>query len=254
MIRFMSLSSGSKGNCSFIGTENVMLLIDVGVSFGYLEKQLIKNDIDIDEIYGVLITHIHSDHISGLKQLIKRKNIKVLIPEKMKNEVLEFVNEEYIEVIDDFTNMFDLNINLIYTSHDTECSVGYLFENDETSLVYITDTGYVNRKYLKVINNKDVYFLESNHDEAMLMDGPYPYHLKQRVISDYGHLSNNMTAKYLKSIVGEKTKCIILAHVSEKNNTYELAYDTIKDKLDMINYNGELFVAKQNEVTKLVEV
>ena len=254
MIRFMSLSSGSKGNCSFIGTDNIKLLIDIGVSFNYLEKQLIKNDIDIDEIYGVLITHIHSDHISGLKQLIKRKNIKVLIPEKMKNEVLEFVNEEYIEVIDDFTNMFDLSINLIYTSHDTECSVGYLFENVETSLVYITDTGYVNRKYLKVINNKDVYFLESNHDEAMLMDGPYPYHLKQRVISDYGHLSNNMTAKYLKSIVGEKTKCIILAHISEKNNTYELAYDTIKDKLDMINYNGELFVAKQNEVTKLVEV
>lgn len=254
MIRFMSLSSGSKGNCSFIGTDNIKLLIDIGVSFGYLEKQLIKNDIDIDEVYGVLITHIHSDHISGLKQLIKRKNIKVLIPGKMKNEVLEFVNEEYIEVIDDFTNMFDLNINLIYTSHDTECSVGYLFENDETSLVYITDTGYVNRKYLKVINNKNVYFLESNHDEAMLMDGPYPYHLKQRVISDCGHLSNNMTAKYLKSIVGEKTKCIILAHISEKNNTYDLAYDTIKDKLDMINYNGELFVAKQNEVTKLVEV
>lgn len=254
MMKFMSFSSGSKGNCSFIGTDNVKLIIDAGVTFGYLEKQLIKNDIDIDEISGVLITHIHSDHIKGLKQFVKKMNWKVYIPDKMKKEVLEFIDDEYIEVIDDFTNMIDLNINLIYTSHDTECSVGYLFESDNTSLVYITDTGYINRKYLKLIDNKSVYFLESNHDEAMLMDGPYPYYLKQRVISDSGHLSNNMAAKYLSLIVGDKTKCIILAHVSEKNNTYDLAYDTIRDKLDMISYNGELFVAKQDEVTKLVEV
>lgn len=254
MIRFMSLSSGSKGNCSYIGTDNVKLLIDIGISYGTLEKMLIKNNIDIDEINGILITHIHSDHIKGLKQLVKKKDIKVFIPDKMKKEVLEFVDDEYIEVIDDFTMMLDLGVNLIYTSHDTECSVGYLFENNDTSLVYITDTGYINRKYLKVIDNKDIYFLESNHDEAMLMDGPYPYYLKQRVISDSGHLSNNMTAKYLKTIIGNKTKCIILAHVSEKNNTYDLAYDTVNEKLKEISYNGDLFVAKQDEVTKLVEV
>ena len=105
-----------------------------------------------------------------------------------------------------------------------------------------------------MISNADLYIIESNHDEKTLMDGTYPYILKQRILSDKGHLSNNMTAKYLSSIVGNKTKYVILAHVSEKNNTYDLAYDTVYKKLKEISYDGDLFVARQDEVTKLVEV
>ena len=121
-------------------------------------------------------------------------------------------------------------------------------------MVYITDTGYINRKYLKKLGNKSLYVLESNHDEQMLMDGPYPYYLKQRVISDAGHLSNKTTSKYLSDSVGEKTKYIVLAHLSEKNNTEEIAYSEVSGRLENTNFRGKILIAKQNESLDLLEV
>src|SRR5699024_1080680 len=119
----------------------------------------------------------------------------------------------------------------IKTSHDAKGSVGFLITEDDNSIVYITDTGYINRKYFPLLENKNIYYIESNHDEKMLMDGPYPYYLKQRIISDEGHLSNDTTAKYLKKLVGDNTKYIILAHLSEHNNKEELAYIATSEAL-----------------------
>ena len=100
--------------------------------------------------------------------------------------------------------------------------------------------------------NKDIYVIESNHDEAMLMDGPYPRFLKERVISDRGHLSNKTTARYLKNIIGEKTKYIVLAHLSEKNNTESLAYEETKEAID--NDSIDILIARQNEQSTILEV
>lgn len=119
-------------------------------------------------------------------------------------------------------------------------------------MIYVTDTGYINRKFLSKMTEKDIYVIESNHDEKMLMDGPYPRFLKERVISDKGHLSNYTTAKYLQKIVGKNTKYIILAHISETNNTKELALNTTKDLLNRDDI--EIIVAKQDEESKFVEV
>ena len=104
------------------------------------------------------------------------------------------------------------------------------------------------------MKNKNVYIIESNHDEEMLMEGPYPYILKQRVISDHGHLSNITTASYLQDIIGDKTKIIILAHISENNNTPELAYQTTKDMLEENNLDKEVIIAKQYESLDEIEV
>lgn len=254
MLKFISIASGSKGNVSFIETNNCRFLIDAGLSYLSLKKELEKYNLDYDDFSGILLTHIHGDHSKGLKQIINKSSLKVFIPSKMKKEVSNIIDMDYIELIDDTYNYLDLNINLIYTSHDTECSVGYIFESSDSNMVYITDTGYINRKYLNLIKNKNMYFLESNHDVKMLMDGSYPYYLKQRVNSDYGHLSNEMCAKYLSTVVGDNTKCIVLAHISEKNNTYQLAYDTVKNKLDDISYQGILSIAKQDENTDIIEV
>ena len=146
----------------------------------------------------------------------------------------------------------DLNIELIHTSHDAPSSVGFIFSYQGKSLVYVTDTGYINRKYLTKMVEKDAYIIESNHDEIMLMDGPYPRFLKERVISDQGHLSNTTTAKYLKKIVGKNTKNIILAHLSETNNTEELALETTKRELEGKNIN--IIAAKQYEGSPMIEV
>lgn len=254
MIKFVSLSSGSKGNCSLVETSNLRLLIDIGVTYMYLSKNLESLDLTPYDIDGILITHIHSDHVKGLKQLVNKTKIKVYIPSKMKDEVTTIIDDDCIEIIDDITDMIDTKIELIYTSHDTECSVGYIITNEEESLVYITDTGYINRKYMKMLNNKTIYFIESNHDEEMLMDGPYPYYLKQRVISDSGHLSNKMTAKYLSTMVGDKTKYVILAHISKNNNTEELALETTINRLKKTNYQGEVLLAKEFELMDVIEV
>lgn len=254
MIKFKILASGSKGNCTLVETDNTKFLIDAGISYQRIKHELEMIGVSLEELTGILITHIHSDHTKGLKVLLNKTNLKVYIPKDMKKELLTIVTEDRLEFISDIENFIDLEIELIYTSHDTECSVGYIMTSSNESIVYITDTGYINKKYLEKIKNKSAYILESNHDEEMLMDGPYPYYLKQRVISDYGHLSNKTTAKYLSTIVGDKTKYIILAHLSEINNTKEIAYNETEKRMIEISYNGKILIAEQEKSTDLIEV
>ncbi|MDD5888179.1 MAG: MBL fold metallo-hydrolase [bacterium] len=246
------IASGSKGNCTIVLCEKTNLIIDMGISYLTLKKSLEENSLSFDDFAGILVTHCHKDHISGLSSLIKKTNIKVYIPEKMYDSLKEYVPLENCQFIDDNFTINDLNVELIHTSHDAPSSVGYIFSYQNKSLVYVTDTGYINRRYLAKMTEKDAYIIESNHDEIMLMDGPYPRFLKERVISDQGHLSNNTTAKYLKKIIGQNTKTIILAHLSETNNTEKLALETTKKEL--AGQNVTILVAKQYEKSPLIEV
>ena len=248
------LASGSKGNSCLVLSDAVKVLIDVGVSYQHIEREFSSIGISPMEIDKVLITHTHADHVKGLAVFLRKTGLKVSIPYKMKDEMLKIVREDQIEYLDDVNQFADLEVELIHTSHDTACSVGFIIGHCGVSMVYVTDTGYINRKYLGKMRNKDLYVLESNHDEKMLMDGPYPYYLKQRVISDSGHLSNKMASKYLSESVGESTKYIILAHISEKNNTEEKAYQEMCDRLEGTVFHGKILIARQNESTDLIEV
>ena len=148
----------------------------------------------------------------------------------------------------------DVHVLLLATSHDVT-SYGFVVEYNNSSLVYITDTGYINRKYYSITKNRSIYIIESNHDEEMLMNGPYPYHLKQRVIGDKGHLSNRYTGKYLTKVIGGNTKLVLLAHISENNNTYDLALKQVKEELTSAEVEfDKLVVMHQNEESELVEV
>ncbi len=246
------LASGSKGNSSLIICDDTKILIDIGLSYSRIKSHLEINNIKIEEITALLITHSHSDHIKGLKTFLKETSIKVYIPEEMYDELKEVLPKERCIFINDCFNINNVNIELIHTSHDTDFSVGYIFEYKNRTLVHVTDTGYINRKYLKKMEDKNVYLIESNHDETMLMDGPYPRFLKERVISDRGHLSNKTTAGYLKKITTENTNCVILAHISEKNNTKDLAYQESKEVLK--DKNIRLLVAEQDNESELIEV
>lgn len=246
------LASGSKGNSSLVICDDTKILIDIGISYSRIKSHLEINNITIDEITALFITHSHSDHIKGLKTFLKETNIKVYIPEEMHAELKEILPKERCIFIEDKFNINNVSVELIHTSHDTDFSVGYIIEYKNRTLVHVTDTGYINRKYLKKMEDKNVYLIESNHDETMLMDGPYPRFLKERVISDRGHLSNKTTAGYLKKIITDNTNCVILAHISEKNNTKDLAYqesnEVLKDK------NIRLLVAEQDNESELIEV
>lgn len=251
-MKVQTIASGSKGNCTIVLCNDTKLIIDMGISYLTLKNSLEENSLSFDNFNGILITHCHKDHTKGLSSLIKKTNIPVYIPEKMYDSIKEYVPYTRCIIIDDEFYINDVKINLLHTSHDAPCSVGFIIRNNDKSLVYITDTGYINRKILNNIVGKDCYIIESNHDEVMLMDGPYPRFLKERVISDKGHLSNITTAKYLKKIVGKNTKNIILAHRSETNNTEEKILEAINNvELDK---NINIYIAKQNVEGPLIEV
>ena len=238
------LSSGSKGNSTLVITDKVKILIDLGTTTSYVEAALNNLNVNVKEISHILITHSHVDHIKGLKVFIKRYNPVILVTEDMKN-----VLENKKAIIDDLT------VNVIKTSHDAEESIGFVLTNNNSSMVYITDTGYINQKYFKILSNNNLYVLESNHDIKMLMDGPYPYYLQQRVRGDKGHLSNKQASDYLCKFIGDNTRKIVFAHISEHNNSYEKVIETFNEELSKNDMKfDDVLIAKQNEATEVIEV
>lgn len=250
-----TLASGSKGNSTFVASSSAKILLDLGTTSMYVEKKLKDIGVNPKEINAILISHTHSDHINGLKVFIKKYNPTLFLTEKMLydlNQIFPVTN--YVLIDDDF-NIDDMNIKVIKTSHDASDSNGYIIESNGKSVVYITDTGYINQKNHKKLYNKNVYVFESNYDVEMLMNGKYPYYLKQRILSDKGHLSNKDSAYYLSKFIGSDTKKVILAHLSHENNDPVIAYNTLKDKLkeEDIKFD-DIIVSTQEDRTELIEI
>ena len=248
------LSSGSKGNCTYIETINHKILIDIGTSSLYVEKSLKSIGVNPEDIDIILITHAHIDHVGGLRVFTKKYNPLVYISNKILKESnlkIENVSSEEEIIIDS-----DIKIRSIRLSHDVTDIKGYVIEEDNESMVYITDTGYINEKNFEYIKNKNLYVFESNHDVEMLMNNPkYPHHTKIRILSDKGHLSNKDSAYYLTKLIGNDTHHIILAHLSEQNNSEELALSTLKGTLERKNIDFKnIKIARQNEMTELMKV
>lgn len=248
------LASGSKGNCSYVETNSTRFLIDIGITYQRLKKELEIMNLTPEDIDALFLTHAHNDHTNGLKVLLKHTTFKIYTNNEMLKELSFPIDSERIELFEEKFFLKDTQITILKTSHDAKGSVGFIIEDKNESLVYITDTGYINKRKFNLLTNKNIYYIESNHDEKMLMNGPYPYYLKQRIIGDEGHLSNNKTAKYLKELVGNKTKYIILAHLSEHNNTETLAKEATEEVLNSLPYNPIVYIAKQNESLEEIEV
>lgn len=249
-MRVCVLSSGSKGNCSYIETTSHKILIDIGNSSAYVERSLRSIGVEPSEVDMVLISHAHVDHIAGLRVFSKKFNPKVYMTEKIFKE-----SDLNISNVYDIPSVYEIDgvkITSIKTSHDTEDSNGYIVEENGKSCVYITDTGYINKRYFKKLYNKNIYIFESNHDPEMLMNNPrYPHHTKIRIIGDTGHLSNQDSSYYLSEFIGPDTKIVYLAHLSEQNNTEELALSTLKNELKNKNIKfNNIKIAKQNVVSK----
>lgn len=242
------LSSGSKGNATLIQTETKNILIDAGITLKDLETRLNEDNQFIDVI---LITHSHSDHIKGLKQIYKKYKPVVYTRNKdvIKKSLCPTTDLEDILVIDN-TEITTFNL-----SHDSDC-VGFKIKDRKTDkeLIYITDTGYINKKILKEISNKNVYIIESNHDVEMLRKGKYPFILQQRILSDKGHLSNKDCCNYLAKLIGKNTSYIVLAHLSEENNTEEKALEELHNMLKENNYSVKNIAARQHEKIETIEV
>jgi len=248
------LASGSKGNSTYLKCGDTSILIDVGIGVTKIHKSLSDINVSLMDIDAVVISHCHSDHIYGLASFIRKSQAKVYIPIDLLADIKQIVPIDRIVLIDNNFNIEETKITLLPASHDVPC-YGFLIENNDKSLVYLTDTGYVNQKHYETTKNKNIYIVEANHDEIMVMEGPYTYPNKKRIISDSGHLSNINSGKYLSKVVGNNTEYIFLAHISDTNNTKELAYEQVAEELNKINFDlNKIIITEQYIAAEEIEV
>ena len=252
-MKVIVLSSGSKGNTTFVETDNTKILIDCGNTCKYICQKLASINVKPKDIDAILISHTHVDHIKGLQVFLHKFNTKVYLTQKMQPELSYIENYKFIN--SNNFNIKDITIDIIKTSHDASDSHGFILTNNNSSMVYVTDTGYINVKYHEILKNRNLYIFESNHDVEMLSNSNYPFQLRKRILSDKGHLSNYDSAKYLSEFIGDNTKYIMLAHLSKENNTQELAYETLIDRLNKTNKHiDNIIIAEQDKETELIEI
>lgn len=249
------LASGSEGNVTYVETEHHKILLDLGTTVKYIKEKLSELSVSLDEIDYIFITHVHDDHIKALKNYVKKYNGYICVSPQMFSELPDLQYYNNILLYNDSIQLDDAKIEIIKTSHDTSDSRSFIVTSDNKSVVYLTDTGYLNQKYFNKLSNKEVYLFESNHDIEMLLNGPYPKWLKDRVMGPYGHLSNKDSSIYLAKLIGDKTQKIILTHLSQKNNTEEMALQTIHDTFKEydVKFNN-ISCAKQREKSEVIVI
>ena len=225
-MRIHVLASGSGGNCLLLEDRETRILIDAGISKRRVDAALKSLGCGREQIGGVLITHEHSDHISGLESLVKQPQIPVYAPHTVAARLLGakpgLADALRVIPVGEPFPLGSLRITAFHTSHDTDESVGYRVEGDGV-YAHATDTGCVTPEMRLALQGADTVLLESNHDEQMLRYGPYPFYLKKRILSDRGHLSNAACAEFARQLAESGTRQIILAHLSRENNTPEKA-------------------------------
>lgn len=249
------LASGSSGNSTFISVDNKKILIDAGTTINNLESKLNEIHESISEIDYIFISHSHSDHTSALEKIIKKFSPTICLSEKMYESMLFLHDYSNILIYSNAIDISNIKIDFIKTSHDAADSRGFIIEHQDKSVVYITDTGYLNMKYINTLKNKNVYIFESNHDPEMLINGKYPKWLQARILSDVGHLSNQASSMYLSKLIGNNTKHVVLAHLSKENNNKDLAISVFKSTMleNGIDFDN-VVVATQDEVTEVIEI
>ncbi len=246
MARVSVMYSGSSGNCTLISSENTSVLIDAGVSAKRICDGLKERETDINNIGAIFITHAHTDHIKGLNVLLKKNKIPLYITEGTYKEALGqglLVEEGLINIIKagDRTCVECMEIIPFNTLHDASESVGYTVTLEEGRKIgYATDLGVVSDEVDSALNGCDFVILESNHDINMLRNGFYPYMLKQRILSDRGHLSNSACAKEAVRLAKSGTTRFVLSHISKENNLPRLAFCETTDTLKNSGFEADI--------------
>ena len=238
MVRFMSLSSGSCGNCYYLGTGNGGIVIDAGVSLRRLNKVLQEYDLTPDSLSAVLVTHDHLDHIRHLGSFCTRLGKPVYTTETIPGALARHTFTaptiapcRRILAEGEWTEVAGMKVRYFIVPHDATQTVGYAIEVEGHKFVIMTDVGRMTDEAVEFARQADTVVVESNYDMDMLMGGPYTYELKMRIVQGCGHLSNDECASAIKRFWHPGLKNIFLCHLSENNNTHDVAYKVSAEAL-----------------------
>lgn len=265
-MRLCSIASGSSGNCIYVGSENTHVLIDAGISGKRVEAGLKELELCGKDLDAILVTHEHADHIQGLGVLARKFNIPIYttggtadaisriksvgkLPEGIFHEIRE----------DEPFTVKDLTIRPFQISHDAAQPVGYRVEHGKKSVGVATDLGRYGEYLIDRLQDLDALLLESNHDVRMLQVGPYPYILKQRILGDRGHLSNENAGRLLCRLLHDNMKAVFLGHLSKENNYEALAFETVCSEVTLGDnpYRAGDFkiqVAGRDRISEIIEI
>lgn len=218
-----SLGSGSRGNATIVSHSNTYIMIDCGFSTIEIEKRLQRLNIEARALSAILVTHEHGDHVRGVGPLSRKYNIPVYMTHGTRKAKDFGVLPKLIEIdVENEIEIGDLQVKPFPVPHDAEEPCQFVVTEGDKELGILTDTGMITPHIKKCLERCDALLLEANHDEELLATGQYPESLKQRVASNYGHLSNKQSAKFLELIDPSRYQFLVAMHVSEKNNSSDL--------------------------------
>ena len=265
-IRFLSLASGSSGNCYYLGVDTYGILIDAGIGVRTIKKHLKEYGLALERVHAVLVTHDHADHIKAVGVLGEKYGIPIYstpeihvginknycMTEKLSSASVRFIHKGEPLVLDDF------RITAFEVPHDGTDNVGYCIEVCGKVFSFLTDLGGITPIAAEYICKTNYLVIEANYDEEMLKMGPYPQHLKERISGANGHMCNKDTAAFLAENMHEGLKNIWLCHLSKDNNHPELAYKTVeyilRSKGICVGKDVQLAALKRNTPSEFLEI
>ena len=259
-LRVTILASGSSGNCTLLETEQTRLLVDAGVGKKETLRRLAAVGRLVDGLDGIVISHEHSDHIGSLAQVLGQWRTTVYLTEATHGEVTRILPESSRKRLDHVEHIRagqrfhvgDIEVSPFSIPHDAADPLGFTFRASGTKVAIVTDLGYLPEMVKQHLRDSDCLMLESNHDLEMLKVGPYPWHIKQRVMSRTGHLSNHTVSEYLADAEGfdARARFLVLAHLSENNNNPDVARICAEEALnrrpETAAFTGQLIIAEQH--------
>lgn len=253
-MRIINLGSGSKGNSTLIEHGETRIIIDAGLSIKDMELRIVEAKCSMEKVNAILVSHNHIDHIRSVSRIANKYKIPVYASRecyedpKLQKIIYEYKNEVGIE---DF-KIGEVLVSAFEVPHDALKTIGFIFYADGNKVVYVTDVGEITDNVFSKMVGANLVFIESNYDEKMLLTGPYPENLKRRIRSNMGHLSNSESAKNILNLARRGTKFFVLMHLSEINNTPEIAYNNVMNVL-YDEYGEEndvrVFVSHQHKIS-----
>ncbi len=241
-MKLMSIASSSSGNCIYVASDNTAVLIDAGISKKKVLEGMSKRGLSMEDVKAVFVTHEHSDHIKGLGVLARTYKLPIYTTYMtakavMKSSAVGKIDESLFNIIepDNEVVVGDITAHAFSMAHDAANPVSFYMTDGKSKVSVTTDIGHYDDYIVDNLKDSSIILLEANHDVKMLEVGPYTYSLKQRILSDYGHLSNENCGKLLCEVMSDKLKHILLGHLSQENNYPALAYETVAGILNENN-------------------